>query len=111
VELSRTIGFQAHDTPAIIKELHHDSSCDVFLPVSDIVIPRVPQHAMMPYPPSKKDRVKVIRGIYKGNTGLLLSTYGNDVIVKLDVSHDVKILPVSSLAKLSLLSEILFRRR
>jgi len=56
---------------------------------------------MQPVPPTKKDNVVVISDADKGGTGLLIGIDGEDGIVKMSPSLDIKILRLDSLAKLA----------
>ena len=59
-----------------------------------------PEH-LVPNPPRVKDRVKVISGEFRENTGVLASVDGPDGVVGMDGDGDVKLLPLSFLAKMS----------
>ena len=56
---------------------------------------------MQPVAPTKKDNVVVISDADKGGTGLLIGIDGEDGIVKMSPSLDIKILRLDSLAKLA----------
>jgi len=51
--------------------------------------------------PKKSDKIKITSGGQRGLTGKLIGIDGNDGIVKLDDTYEVKILEMSSLAKLA----------
>lgn len=59
----------------------------------------VPTIHLEPVLPSKKDRVKVIRGELKGNVGLLVDTDGPDGLVRMEPTFDVQVIPLPLLAR------------
>jgi transcription elongation factor SPT5 len=85
----------------IVKEVHTDGTSVVAMLDRPDTMPAVPVEALEPVVPSKKDRLKVIRGEFKGNSGVLIGVYGNDGIVKMDSNLDIKILPMNHIAKLA----------
>eukprot|EP00743_Colponemidia_sp_Colp-15_P002010 GILK01002184.1.p1 GENE.GILK01002184.1~~GILK01002184.1.p1 ORF type:complete len:703 (+),score=101.51 GILK01002184.1:3-2111(+) len=74
-------------------------TCHVHLLTSDELIAISPE-SLEPIVPTNKDTVKIIKGDYKGNTGHLIGIDGTDGIVRLDENYDLKILDMSSFAKL-----------
>lgn len=61
----------------------------------------VPNDSLEMVAPGKKDRLRVVGGEFRGETGVLVGVYGNDGIVKMDVTMDIKILPMTNLAKMA----------
>lgn len=51
-------------------------------------------------PPRKADKIKIMGGAHRGDTGKLIGIDGTDGIVKVDDTLDVKILDMVILAKL-----------
>jgi len=60
----------------------------------------VPVQEVTRVPPSKKDRVKVVRGEFAGQVGTLIGLDAADGIVKLEETSDIKIMDMDFLAKL-----------
>lgn len=90
------------DKIGVIKEVYPDNSCKVFIFDRQETI-TVPGDYLSPVTPSKKDKVKIIRGEFRGNTGSLIGLDGHDGIVKMDniENVDIKILGIHFLAKLA----------
>jgi len=85
---------------AVIQEVHGDGACKLQMTGGrNDTVNNVPGDMLEPLPPAKKDQLKVIRGEFRGHTGSLIGVYGLDGIVKLDSNSDIKILPMTSLAK------------
>jgi transcription elongation factor SPT5 len=61
----------------------------------------LPNDVLEPVAPGKRDRLRVVGGGFSGESGVLIGVYGNDGIVKMDVNLEIKILPMTSLAKLA----------
>lgn len=81
----------------IVREVLGDGSCRVVLAEqSDSVV--IPSEALEPVVPTQKGNVKVIRGEWKGNTGVLIGIDGADGIVKMSSNMDIKILDLHHLA-------------
>ena len=94
-------GGQFLDKKGLIESVGADNSCTLRINEesgggSVIVTPDM----IEPVRPSKKDKVKLIRGELAGSTGTLIGIDGTDGIVKLDQNNDFKILSMNSLAKL-----------
>jgi len=73
-------------------------SCAVYLLKEERVVNVGPEH-LVPNPAKIHDRVKVISGEFRENTGTLVSLDGQDGVVEID--GDVKLLPLSFLAKMA----------
>lgn len=84
----------------IIQEVLADQ-CRVTLPDRGNENISVPNEMLEPVAPSKRDRLRVVGGNFKGECGSLVGVYGNDGIVKMDVNMEIKILPMTTLAKLA----------
>lgn len=56
---------------------------------------------LMPVPPAKNDRLVIIAGENKGETGTCLGLDGTDGIIKMETTLDINIIEMSSLAKLA----------
>lgn len=76
-----------------------DGSVKVLLDDGEEVI--VPQNDLVQVRPKKSDRIKITSGGQRGFTGKLIGIDGNDGIVKLDDTYEVKILEMAFLAKLA----------
>lgn len=86
----------------VIKEvMAAEQSCRVQFPDLSGEVAFVPNDSMEPVAPNKKERLRVVRGEHKGNTGTLIGVYGQDGIVKMESTLDIKILPMTMLAKLA----------
>jgi transcription elongation factor SPT5 len=85
----------------VIKEVMLDQSCRVQFHDLSGEVAFVPNDAMEPVAPNKKERLRVVRGEHKGNNGTLIGVYGQDGIVKMEATQDIKILPMTMLAKLA----------
>jgi len=84
----------------IIQEVLGDQ-CRVTLPDRGDESLTVPNDMLEPVAPGKRDRLRVVGGGFSGESGVLIGVYGNDGIVKMDVNLEIKILPMTSLAKLA----------
>lgn len=61
----------------------------------------VPAADVTPAQPAKKDRVVILSGDLHLYTGVLVGVDGSDGIVKMDTTEDIKIVELSSCAKLA----------
>jgi hypothetical protein len=80
----------------IIRKVNKDQSCVVEIGNDTI---KLYGQDMLPIRPSKKDRIKCIRGEFINQTGTLIGLDGEDCIVKLDKTLDFKIMNINLLAK------------
>ncbi|ONK67786.1 uncharacterized protein A4U43_C05F3760 [Asparagus officinalis] len=88
----------------VVREVTMDGSCRVALgSMGDDEVVTVLQGELEPVRPKKSDIIKITSGGQRGLTGKLIGIDGNDGIVKLDDTYEVKILEMSSLAKLAAL--------
>lgn len=87
-------------TVGIIQEVLGDQ-CRVTLPDRGNETVTVPNDMLEAVAPAKRDRLRVVGGDFNGECGSLVGVYGNDGIVKMDVNLEIKILPMTSLAKLA----------
>lgn len=86
----------------VVREAMMDGSYRVALGSSgDEEVVTVLQGELEPVRPKKSDKIKITSGGHRGLTGKLIGIDGNDGIVKLNDTLDVKILEMSSLAKLA----------
>lgn len=84
----------------VIQEVLGDQ-CRVTLPDRGNETITVPNDMLEAVQPAKRDRLRVVGGNFAGECGSLVGVYGNDGIVKMDVNLEIKILPMTSLAKLA----------
>ena len=84
----------------IIQEVLGDQ-CRITLPDRGDESLTVPSDVLEPVAPGKRDRLRVVGGGFSGESGVLIGVYGNDGIVKMDVNLEIKILPMTTLAKLA----------
>lgn len=100
VEVARSGDNEAY--MGIVKEVFNDGSCKVAIGPADSeeVITALPNEMEM-VGPKKSDKIKIMSGGLRGQTGKLIGVDGSDGIVKLDESFDVKILDMVILAKLA----------
>ena len=82
----------------VIAEVLGDQ-CRVTLPDRGNESVNVPNDSLDMVAPGKRDKLKVVGGEFRGESGTLVGVYGTDGIVKMDVTMDIKILPMTSLAK------------
>jgi len=93
-------GGQYYNSVGVVREVGDTSSKIKLLGRGDSDVIPVPHEFLEPVMPGKKDKIKIIRGDFKGYTGSLIGIDGTDGIVKMEVNLDIKILRLDFLAKL-----------
>eukprot|EP01113_Clastostelium_recurvatum_P020602 TRINITY_DN2437_c0_g1_i1.p1 TRINITY_DN2437_c0_g1~~TRINITY_DN2437_c0_g1_i1.p1 ORF type:complete len:1057 (-),score=369.20 TRINITY_DN2437_c0_g1_i1:131-3301(-) len=84
-----------------IVDVDEDGVCAVTISPSGERVSNVPQGNLVVVVPNKRDRVTIIAGEVKGAFGSLIGVYGQDGIVRLDGTQDIKILPMPNIARLA----------
>jgi len=93
-------GGQFYNSVGVVREVGDTSSKVKILSKADGDTISVPHEFLEPVTPAKKDKIKIIRGEFKGHTGSLIGIDGSDGIVKMEINLDIKILRLDFLAKL-----------
>ncbi|CAM6125018.1 unnamed protein product [Calypogeia fissa] len=101
-EVAVTIRRAGEDSQiGVIQEAMPDGTCRVALgPSGDGDVVTVAHSEMELVVPKKTDRIKIVSGELRRSTGKLIGIDGADGIVKMDDTLDIKILDMSSLAKM-----------
>ena len=89
-----------YNSIGVVREVGDSASKVRLLGRGDGEIVTIPNEYLEPVTPGKKDKIKIIRGEFKGHTGSLIGIDGPDGIVKMEVNLDIKILHLEFLAKL-----------
>jgi len=85
-----------YNTTGVIQEVS-ESGCRVRMDKDNELVV-IPPDYIEPSVPGKKDRIRIIRGEFKGATGELMGIDGADGIVKME-NYDIKILHLQHLAR------------
>eukprot|EP01018_Ginkgo_biloba_P037558 Gb_30110 [translate_table: standard] len=82
----------------VVKEVLLDGTCKICID-SEMIMANASEIDIVP--PNKTDRIKVISGESRGVTGKLIGVDTAEGIIKIDGTVDIKILPITALAKLT----------
>jgi len=93
-------GGQYYNSVGVVRDVGETSSKVTLLNRLEAETISVPHEFLEAVIPAKKDKIKIIRGEFKGYTGSLIGIDGADGIVKMEVNLDIKILHLDFLAKL-----------
>jgi transcription elongation factor SPT5 len=86
----------------IIKQvLFNENSCRVFFPELQTTI-TINNDFLKPVVPEKKDKVKIIRGEYKGTIGILIGTSKKDGVIQIGTdSSNIRVEELTNLVKIA----------
>jgi transcription elongation factor SPT5 len=93
----RVVKGDLFDKKGFIREVR-DTLCRVFFPEKNETN-EFSSESLEPVVPQKKDKVKIVRGDLKGQTGVLVGIDSKDGIVRMDSNFDIKIFQLSDLAR------------
>jgi transcription elongation factor SPT5 len=93
----RVVKGDMFDRRGYIREVR-DTMCRVFFPDKSETS-EFSSESLEPVVPQKKDKVKILRRDFKGQTGVLVGIDAKDGIVRMDSNFDIKIFQLSDLAK------------